>query len=293
MGMPTSTALAPERLAELGLPDAGSVTRIEMHARETFQRVEPEQEEAVPIDAPTLLEDSVRILEQLRVLAALAEVAASLDIKTFADFHARVDEVFQAVRLSLRIDPLAPFVADPAFQELLRRRQESPEPPSHFPIRPTASVIRAISSLVEFCPIDELVKIGEAADAADLAHRCRISHDWLRAFVRRHTAQGRDTLHIIGRAYSQGRLNLDETANLLGMPRPDVVAWLEENGHTRDVSVFSLSNDARVERLVRIRAERLARGGRPDFDLELLRREVLATQRIEGIDARPWVPYPS
>jgi hypothetical protein len=295
MGTTTSTALAPERLAELGLPDSGSVNRIEKRARHTFQQVEPELEEAaVPVDAPRLLDDSARVLEQLCVVAALAETADNLRIETFSDFQSRVNEVFHAVRLSIRTDPIAPFEADPNFQEVLHTRSETvPDPGTRFPIRVTAAFVRAISSLVEFCPIDELVRIGEASDTAELGHRCRISHDWLRAFVRRHRAEGRETLHIIGRAYSEGRLTLDEAANLLGMPRPDAVAWLEEHGHARDVSVFALAQQDRVTRLQRMRADRLARGGRPVFDERALAREVLATQRIEGVDARPWVRYPS
>jgi hypothetical protein len=290
--MPTSTPLPPERIAELGLPDAGSVGRLEKRARCTFQKIEPVST-AVPVQAPKLLEDSIRVLEQMRVMSALAEVADILKIETVGDFQARILEVERAVRLSGRIDPLAPFEADPVFQEALQRSEPASDPNDEFPVRVNAFYLRAVDSLVAYCPIEDLVRIGHAIGMPELGHRCRLSYDWLRAWVRRHTVYGQATLHIVGRAYSEGRLSLDEAAHLLGMPRSDAVAWLEEHGHARDVSVIVLTPEERERRFARMREDRLARGGHAVFDRGLLLRDVVATQRIEGVDARPWVQtYP-
>jgi hypothetical protein len=93
----------------------------------------------------------------------------------------------------------------------------------------------------------------------------------------------------VGRAYAEGRLSLNEAANLLSMPRPDAVAWLEENGHARDLKVIALTPEERERRLARIRVDRLERNGAPAASKQITTRDVIATQRIEGVDARPWL----
>lgn len=77
---------------------------------------------------------------------------------------------------------------------------------------------------------------------------------------------------------------------MLDLEVPDAVALLEERGFRRSVDGLRLSADARHERLRRIREDRLARGGRPVPSPAYVVRDVIASQRIEGIDARSWLP---
>jgi hypothetical protein len=95
---------------------------------------------------------------------------------------------------------------------------------------------------------------------------------------------------ILGQAYADGRLSIDELASLLGADVPDALAHLEQQGFRRVPEHLRLTAEARHERLSRIREDRLARQGEPAPAPELVRREVIASQRIEGIDARQWLP---
>lgn len=290
MGTPTPTrSVQPEQLAELGLPNRNSVEIIDRRARSAFNKVEPEVD-AVPIHAIDVLRDSARVLEQLRVIAALAETAELLEIASFDQLRLQSLEVMRRVELIVRMDPLSPFLDDPEFLKFIQQPHPQPTVGEVFPIRPTPSFLRAVSSLVEKCPIEELERIGVGIGQPDLGHRCRISYDWLRAFLRRHTRQGKTTLHILGRAYAEGRLSLGEAAHLLVMPRHDAVAWLEEHGYVRDLSVVALSQEQRQQKYATILADRQRRDGKLETNACAVTREVIATQRIEGVDARPWLP---
>jgi hypothetical protein len=53
--------------------------------------------------------------------------------------------------------------------------------------------------------------------------------------------------------------------------------------------VIALTDEGREAILDRIRRRRLEEGQPSDSD-EWIAREVIASQRIEGVDARPWIP---
>ena len=87
--------------------------------------------------------------------------------------------------------------------------------------------------------------------------------------------------------YSVGKLTVSEVARLTGMPKPDVVHWLEENEYVRDLGKIALSSDERVSRLGIIRRNMNDEGWRKAVSSP--EREVIASQRIEDVDARPWI----
>lgn len=67
------------------------------------------------------------------------------------------------------------------------------------------------------------------------------------------------------------------------------MAQLEDHGYRRSVEGLRLSEEAKQQRLAAIREERRARNGAPGALPDLVRREVIASQRIEDVDARPWL----
>ena len=54
-----------------------------------------------------------------------------------------------------------------------------------------------------------------------------------------------------------------------------------------------MGDEERTERLAKIRADRLRRGGRPEPSEELLVRDVVASQALAGIDARAHLGLPA
>jgi hypothetical protein len=92
-----------------------------------------------------------------------------------------------------------------------------------------------------------------------------------------------------GHAYAEGRLSIDEVAAVLAMGVPDAVALLEQQGFRRTVDGLRLTADKRAQRLRTIREDRIARAGATSARADWVAREVIASQRIEDIDARPWL----
>ncbi len=77
---------------------------------------------------------------------------------------------------------------------------------------------------------------------------------------------------------------------MMGVPTEDAVVWLETNGFSRPLEVIRLPADERRERLAAITVRRTAGAVSSQDDEDGIRREVLASQRIEDVDARPWLP---
>lgn len=96
-------------------------------------------------------------------------------------------------------------------------------------------------------------------------------------------------LRAVGNAYAEGRLSIDEVAAALGVTIPHALALLEAQGYFRTVDQLRLRPEQEAARYCAIRRERIAREGRPVRDDALVAREVIASQRIEGIDARRWL----
>ncbi len=94
---------------------------------------------------------------------------------------------------------------------------------------------------------------------------------------------------VAGQAYAESRLNVDEVAALLILPVHDAVALLEEHGFRRSVEALRLDPAARKARIAELAKERRLRSGAPIVDPAWVEREVIASQRIEDIDARPWL----
>jgi hypothetical protein len=262
-----AAVLGREEIVRLGFPASDSVEKLDRWARETFSKV--------PLDLPLgtdpfeILQRSVRHLDQWRALAGIAEAVSSSGARTFGEVFEQFESIISRAQLLTRIDPLAVFLSDEKIVAAAKRAHRQPKPDEPFPLAVTPVFVRGLSSLLEFCPIEELVALGEKLGHPDLGHRCRLSYDWLRAFVRRQTPGEQETLHIVGRAYAERRLTLGDAAHLLSMPRTDAVAWLEEYGYARDLEAGALTPDERSARYARMRQDRIARKGEPAVDPQL------------------------
>jgi hypothetical protein len=153
-----------------------------------------------------------------------------------------------------------------------------------------ARMARVAAALVEACPILDLERAAEVHARPEAGHRCRVAYDRLAAFALRHDARAGVQVKSAGHAYMEGRLSIDEVASLVGRPVPDAVTLLEHLGYSRPPDVVMLTEDARREALSKLAYDRKERQGRPRSSPELVDRDVVATQRIEGVDARPWLP---
>jgi hypothetical protein len=278
--MPESTTLGLyERVAPSKL-----ISDVEIDLRQRgFDR--PEE---VALAANEAVARWTRVLELSLLFASLNDAAQRLGLRTVADMY----------RDSHRLDALVATLSRLDVLRVVRENASELEPLARF--RPHADapasadsqlVVRSVQSLLLNCPIVEIERAARAHLVQEHAHRCRLAYDGLRAFVARHVHPEQEAIAAAGHVYAEGRASIDEVAAMLGVAVPDVVALLEDHGFRRSVDGLRLSEDTRRRRLEQIRRDRLARGGQPESSPSAVARDVIASQRIEGIDARPWLRW--
>lgn len=233
-----------------------------------------------------------RVLELSFVFGSFMEAVVRLGIQTLGDLQRDLKRLDSYVRTVTRLDIERVMQENAAhMREQLESITKTGLPPPETPVtlKDIEPVVSASRSLLENCPIQALEQRGARAGLQELSHRCRLAFDGLASFVARNSKPQPTALAAAGQAYAEGRLSIDEVAAVLGSTVPDAVALLEENGYCRGVQALQLTPEKRRERLAQIRADRLARGGVTTARPEWTAREVIASQRIEDIDARPWL----
>lgn len=91
---------------------------------------------------------------------------------------------------------------------------------------------------------------------------------------------------VEGERYERGEASIHELARAWNVNIPDALVDLEAMRIVRAPDVQRLSDEDRRARLAKLRTDRLIRGGEPAPDPDAVDRSVIASQRIEGIDAR-------
>lgn len=232
------------------------------------------------------LHEWTNVLELTLVIASAHEAIMRLGYRKAAEVMANIEKIDAIVETLCRLRP----------HDVIQANLDALAPHARLPMHAdapatsdTEEVIRTVKSLLLHVPDDELIPSGRAV-RPELAHRCQLALDGLRAFVARHQHPDRTRFAFAGHAYADGRLSIDEVAGLLGAEVPDAVAHLEEQGFRRSSEGLRLEPEVRKARLLKIRADRLTRGGAPVLDPDLVRRDVIASQRIEDVDARTWLP---
>jgi len=152
-----------------------------------------------------------------------------------------------------------------------------------------SQMVRSFNAIVAECPVDRLEVIGRRLDEPHLSHRVRNAYDALRSFVRRHSPERAEVMRIVGEQYQHGNLRLRDAALLLGMSTSDAIFELEQVGFSRPLSAIMLTETEREAAYQRLRQRRLQQVGSPLDKLDLVERDVIASERIEGVDARAWI----
>lgn len=107
-------------------------------------------------------------------------------------------------------------------------------------------------------------------------------HEQLLAQIAEHIEQG------VASGYAEGKLAVQEVAQLLGCDVPDALVRLEERGAAPSLAVLRLSDAERTAAVAALHKDFQARKGRVIQTEEQVRRSVIASERIEGIDSRRW-----
>lgn len=241
--------------------------------------------------APASEPDPLRILragtawlELFYLSAVFWEYVHQHGIRTLDQLHPHVAELDRHAR-AVFPDPaaVAQDIAD------ILGELPSEDLPRDWPTMEWSQVVRSFDAIVAECPIDRFEGLGRLLNQPSLAHRARCAYDALRAFVRRHDPERAEVIRIVGQQYQRGNVRIHDAARLLGMSTSDAVFQLEQDGFGRAPSEIALTESEREAVYQRLRQRRLRRDMSPVADPELVERDVIASERIEGVDARAWI----
>ncbi len=263
-----------------------ALARHEQEIRYGFLRVRASSW-AIP-DPREFTERAARILEVNLAIAGLVEAATDLGVRTSGEAFEQAPRIAELAAAIVGLNPL---------EVVAKNRDLLPETPGARPEDAAATfdgalepTVRTIAGLVACFDIDLLVLHAQQFALDSPGHRARQTFEALEAFVFRNSPGSDRRARLLGLAYAQGRLGLEEVSELMGRSRSDAIAYLEQHGFCRAPSAIALDDRQRADILRALREDRLARGGKPQVDERLVTRDVIASQRIEGIDARPWLP---
>lgn len=256
----------------------------------TEQEFELRREAVEPAEPNAVLSAWARVLEFSLAMAAMEEAVHELGPRTVAEALKQSDRILALAAGIARLDLTRVFEENAGWlpQHPAGAWTHADQPAG----ADLSKMVRSVDSLLTACPLEMLESLEEIAQTnalADLGHRCRVAHEGLQAFAHRNNSRHDAGARVVGRAYAEGRLSLAEVAAVLRISSSDAVAFLETNGFCRSPETIALSGDERQRILASIREDRLKRAGKPEATA-LVSRSVIASQRIEGVDARPWVP---
>lgn len=229
------------------------------------------------------------VLELRCFLCGFAEALHLVGVGTLTEAVERAAEIMKFAETISGQNVLEIMASNPTVfpaPDLAAARLEDSLPANNL-LEKTAAAARSLLPLVD---VDAVKRAADEIGAPELGHRCRMAVERLCAFLARNGPQRDAKLSVAGPAYLERRLSLDEVCVFLQLPRSDAVALLEQYGFARPEENIRLSSAARNALLERIQEDRDARQGEPDPRPSHIAREVVATQRIEGVDARPWLP---
>jgi hypothetical protein len=223
-------------------------------------------------------------IECLYVSFVFIEVARRQGAQTVADAVARRDDIETLVHALTKLWPAEVLRDNPW---MTRQAPSSPTPLQELP--KLDSLVLAVSSLVGAFPVKELVDLATKVALQEVGARTQVAHDGLGRFAKRNDPLTDQRLRIVGPDYATGHLSLQDVTHALATSEQDAVALLEEYGYARPLEHFALTEEKRSAHYGALRQARLQRMGKPHARPTDIARDVIATQRIEDIDARPWI----
>lgn len=247
--------------------------------RKDFLSIEGYNAQTLPseeIDATHVLRVSALFLEMVLVVACGME---------FLEDQGSQDS---GETLAARIKTQCDLDLSQVFQEALSEFPLTGELPAGAPLPPMHTFIRSVKSIVAACPIEALEELGELQGLPTFGFRCRKAFEALNSFMFRQDPQIQKRAKLVGQIYAKGEISLEDVSLLIDLHAVDAIWWLEQSGYSRSIQAIQLSESEREQRFLQMDQDRLKRQGEPEFSEDSLLRDVISSERIEGIDARPW-----
>lgn len=248
----TNDAAVRADLARLQLPLAGRVHRVELRAA---------------------LDQLSRALRTDLAILSFVEALHSLSATSVSAARTLSARVLERAHLIAGFDvrPFLSSVADSAV---------SPAADGDLQVERVREVFsrHVLASLAAF-PAEEVKALTSQLDDAETAHRIFQDAQKLAGIARRADDIWSHRFKDAGALFLEGRIEIADLARLWGRAPEEVAAEFERLGFVRSLEAIELGEAERNRRLAQIsRAGAVSRA--------LVARDVIASQRIEGIDAR-------
>lgn len=254
--------------------------------QETRLRIDYRHVQSQDDQTRRLLGSAAALLDLVYVLAALVESAHRHGAMTLHDVVEMGDVISREAHALTGVNFSDVVRQDPSLTKVLSARA-TPSPET--PIAELRTIVSGADAIVRTFPEKETAELAAAVEVPELGARIQVALDGLRRFIRRNDPWTDQRLKLVGPEYVAGNLSIDVAAQVLELAIPDAVAKLEECGYARLPEHIELTADERNRLYETLRKDRLARGGKPASSSAAVARDVIATQRIESVDARPWV----
>jgi len=228
-------------------------------------------------------------LEFLYLSAVGIEVAHRHGHGTFEDIAANADGFFREIGALTKLSPDDVFQENATLITAIQSVNAKASVAQSHSIPELEKVVSAVNSILQASPSEDLIKLATSLQMTEHGSRCQVSFEGLHHFTRRNDAWMSQRLKVVGMDYVLGQSSVEQVAEILVLPIADTVAILEDHGFARSVQNVALSEDSRSKLYEQLRQDRANRSGKPQMNPRRVARSVIASQRIEGIDARPWV----
>jgi len=239
--------------------------------------------------AREFMQAATAYLEFLHISAVGIEVARCHGATTQREIEAHRDALFAELSALTKLSLTRVYRENAAIFAALQKRHDAGEGPVSEDLPELSMVVSAVNSILQACPQSALVELANRLGMTEHGSRCQMAVDGLRHFTRRNDQWMHQRLKVVGVEYTLGRTSVEAVAQVLDLPIADTVALLEEHGYARPLEHVALSEDSRAGLYEQLRQDRLRRAGKPEVSPSRVARTVVASQRIEGIDARSWV----
>lgn len=257
--------------------------------RETRLRIDfrqmPEPEE-VGDSARRFVRATAALLDFLYVSAVFVESAHRQGARTLRDVLAAGEAINHEAHALTSLQPLDVVKENAA---LVEKMSEAGLPSLDDPIPALATIVSASDAMVRTIPEKEIIDLASRGAIPEIGARIQVTLDGIRRFIKRNDPWMDQRLKLVGPEYAAGRLEVTDAAKVLELAIPDAVVKLEECGYARPLEHIALRSDERDRLYQALRSDRLARGGKPAPSSGAVARDVIATQRIESVDARCWL----
>lgn len=263
----TSGAALERRLLSLRL---GAAQRRTQRIKE--RHVEPRK----------LLESLLRYVRRDIALLAFADALVASDVRDLADVRRLAPRIHARANLASGFDVLVVFRGS-----RLSSSQSTPSLPDPRILRRT--IADRVRSRLAATPLDVVLDLASTLGEPALAHDLRINFERLEALALRASASWDARLRDAADLYLEGKIELPEVARLLGLGAADIAAEFERLGYVRALATLALSETQRQALAEKLSTHR----AKLPFAADRVHRDVVASQRIEGIDARLYLNAPS